>query len=175
MTQTAAPPPTTNGAPGPLDTDDDFLARERAALGDDAAQFSQPGETTNTNSGSGGARNMASVEDGGDDLLGGDVQQQEQQGGDEFMQFEDSYPNVETGNENVGPGGTVTGADNLPYRPTQQPSYGGYGYGGGGQDGGVEEESESMRYVFLPLSFPLCKIIWPNSSPTQFADMEGVF
>jgi hypothetical protein len=57
---------------------DNFLARERAALGDDAGQFSS------------GNDNAAFVEDGDDDLLGG--------GGGE-SDFQSSFPEIDTRNE----------------------------------------------------------------------------
>jgi len=77
---------------------DDFLSREKALLGDDADQFAT------------GDDNAAFVEDGDEDLLGG--------GGDEEVtEFESSFPAIDTRNENVAPGGTITGA------PTYQSSY----------------------------------------------------
>ncbi|PSK42544.1 Clathrin light chain [Elsinoe australis] len=92
-----------------LDDDpSDFLARERAALGEDANQFST------------GNDQMASVEDGDDDLLGGG-------GGDtssyqpaptnnDIGDFESSFPTIDTQNEAVAPGGTITGSA-LPINP----------------------------------------------------------
>ncbi|KAJ5216297.1 Clathrin light chain [Penicillium cinerascens] len=75
--------------------DDDFLARERAALGEDADQFATPQD------------NVAEDLEGGDDLLGGDEIPSEELG-----QFESSFPSVETQaqNERVAPGGTITGS-----------------------------------------------------------------
>lgn len=68
----------------------DFLTRERAALGDDAAQFASAND------------NAATVEDGGDDLLGGGEDYQAgAAGGEEITEFESSYPAVDTRN-NVG-------------------------------------------------------------------------
>ncbi|KAI0433381.1 clathrin light chain [Xylaria sp. FL1042] len=67
---------------------DDFLARERALLGDDATQFATGNET-------------AALADPSDDLLGGDSA-----GGD--AQFESQFPDL-TSNEQVGPGGSITG------------------------------------------------------------------
>jgi len=67
---------------------DDFLSREKALLGDDANQFT----------------NAAFVEDGDDDLLGGGG------GGEEVTEFESSFPAIDTRNESVAPGGTITGS-----------------------------------------------------------------
>lgn len=70
---------------------DDFLAREKAILGDDAKQFSS----------------YSTVEDGegDDDLLGG--------GGDFATggdaTFDKQFPDIMSPNEAVGPGGTITG------------------------------------------------------------------
>lgn len=77
-----------------LDGDSDFLTRERAALGDDAAQF-------------GGQKdNAATVEEGGDDdgdLLGGGYQDGgATNGNEEMLDFESSFPAVDTQN-NVRP------------------------------------------------------------------------
>jgi len=76
---------------------DDFLSREKALLGDDADQF-----TTGNDS-------AAFVEDGDDDLLGG--------GGEAADEFESSFPAIDTRNEGVAPGGTITGT------PSYQSSY----------------------------------------------------
>lgn len=61
---------------------DDFLARERAALGEDADQFATP---------------LDHAADGNDDLLGGGSNDTpaEDLGG-----FESSFPSVETQNQN---------------------------------------------------------------------------
>ncbi|EZF75951.1 hypothetical protein H105_02655 [Trichophyton soudanense CBS 452.61] len=86
--------------------DSDFLARERAALGDDADQFILASDN----------RPSATVED--DDLLGGGGG-----GGDDMVAhddnsgFESSYPAIESQNENVAPGGTITGVDS-PFQPS---------------------------------------------------------
>ncbi|KAM0800917.1 clathrin light chain [Usnea florida] len=121
--------PTSNGisahdgaAPG-----DDFLARERAALGDDAAQFASSGD------------NAATVEEEEDDLLGGGGSYGGGNvGKEEITEFESSFPPMDTQNENVGPGGTITGSS-LPFQPYQpQPSYGGYG-------APPEEDTEPIR------------------------------
>ncbi|KAL9622862.1 MAG: hypothetical protein Q9160_002788 [Pyrenula sp. 1 TL-2023] len=95
-----------------------FLDRERAALGEDADQFATAGEGAQT----------ATVEDGDDDLLGGDFSGDnnttftQPSGGQEISDFESSFPAVDTQNDNVGPGGTITGST-LPYQP---PTSGGY-------------------------------------------------
>ncbi|KAI1172308.1 clathrin light chain [Nemania sp. FL0916] len=67
---------------------DDFLARERALLGEDATQFTTGNES-------------AALADHGDDLLGGD-----DSAGN--AQFESQFPDIAT-NEQVGPGGGITG------------------------------------------------------------------
>ncbi|EMC94057.1 hypothetical protein BAUCODRAFT_94132 [Baudoinia panamericana UAMH 10762] len=91
----------------------DFLARERAALGDDAQQFASP------------ADNTATVADGDDDddLLGGGdssapshTHHTNGAAEDDMMgDFESSFPAVDTQNDRVAPGGTITG-NTLPYR-----------------------------------------------------------
>ncbi len=70
--------------------DDDFLTRERAALGDDAAQFASPADNF---------QSSATVEDGEDDLLGGggDAYTTGNAGGDNF-DFENSFPAIDTNN-----------------------------------------------------------------------------
>ncbi|KAK2863672.1 hypothetical protein FQN49_004104 [Arthroderma sp. PD_2] len=115
------PVPSPNGSGNRAgEEDSDFLARERAALGDDADQFISAGDNN---------RPSVTVED--DDLLGG--------GGDDMMThdnnsgFESSYPAIESQNENVAPGGTITGVDS-PFQPS---------YSSGNQE--PEEESESVR------------------------------
>ena len=80
-------PPVSDGAPTIDGADDDFLARERAALGDDAALFASSSD------------NAATVQDGEDDLLGGGGNYNEaKQGGEEITEFESSYPAVNTQN-----------------------------------------------------------------------------
>ncbi|KAK0659299.1 Clathrin light chain [Lasiodiplodia hormozganensis] len=85
----------------------DFLSRERALLGEDADQFAAPGDNT------------ATVEDAGDDdLLGGGG------GGnfpaigdqDDMTGFESSFPAIDTSNEHMAPGGTITGST-APFLP----------------------------------------------------------
>ena len=81
-----------NGASGIDDItgDEDFLSRERALLGDDAAQFASANDHTAT----------ATVEDGDDDLLGGGGNYNgTQSGGDDIGQFESSFPAVDNRNE----------------------------------------------------------------------------
>ncbi|MCJ1246117.1 hypothetical protein MMC30_003322 [Trapelia coarctata] len=100
--------------------DDDFLTRERAILGDDAAQFAGPGDH---------APQATTVEDGEEDLLGGDYSNGGTQnggdhtGGQDLTDFESSFPAIDTRNEQVAPGGTITGST-LPQR--SQPSYSSY-------------------------------------------------
>ncbi|KAI1100182.1 clathrin light chain [Jackrogersella minutella] len=67
---------------------DDFLARERALLGDDATQFTTGDES-------------AALADPSDDLLGG--------GDGEVAQFDSQFPDIATSNDQVAPGGTITG------------------------------------------------------------------
>jgi hypothetical protein len=72
-----------------LDADDDFLTRERAVLGDDAAQFATPRD-----------RQAATVEDGNDDLLGGEDDYGDvSAGAEEIAGFESSFPAIDTSNE----------------------------------------------------------------------------
>ncbi|EED14944.1 clathrin light chain [Talaromyces stipitatus ATCC 10500] len=97
---------------------DDFLARERAALGDDAAQFATPNDQ------------VATVDD---DLLGGDEVVQQQGDSAEISGFESSFPAIDTQNEAVAPGGTITGTGS-PFPST--------GYSNYAQP---EEEPEAVR------------------------------
>ncbi|KAK4946887.1 Clathrin light chain [Elasticomyces elasticus] len=81
-----------------------FLERERALLGEDADLFAandKPGAAT--------------VQDGDDDLLGGDdgdftSAPAQTSGGaqNDLDDFESSFPAIDTKNDNVGPGGTIT-------------------------------------------------------------------
>lgn len=77
-----------NGLDG-IDAGDDFLSRERAALGDDAAQFASAGD------------NAGTVENGGDDLLGdgADSYGEAHNGAEEITDFESSYPAMNTSNQ----------------------------------------------------------------------------
>ncbi|KAL2064333.1 hypothetical protein VTL71DRAFT_4827 [Oculimacula yallundae] len=81
---------------------DDFLSREKALLGDDADQFAT------------GNDNSAYVEDGNDDLLGGGG------GNEQVQEFESSFPSIDTQNEGVAPGGSIT---NITPFQSSQPSY----------------------------------------------------
>ncbi|RQM08506.1 hypothetical protein DH86_00000234 [Scytalidium sp. 3C] len=99
----AAEVPGNSGLPE-TGAEDDFLTREKALLGDDANQFATGNENTVT------------VEDGDDDLLGGG----EGSGGAEVTEFESSFPAIDTQNEAVAPGGTITGS------ATFTPSYQAY-------------------------------------------------
>lgn len=77
-----------NGTSGPDGgADEDFLIRERAALGEDAAIFATSGDNT------------ATVQNGDDDLLGGGDYNEGQAGGEEIQEFESSYPAVDTRND----------------------------------------------------------------------------
>ncbi|KAI2619102.1 clathrin light chain [Hypomontagnella submonticulosa] len=67
---------------------DDFLARERALLGDDATQFTTGNESA------------ALADPSSDDLLGE---------GNDNAQFSSQFPDINTSNEQVAPGGTITG------------------------------------------------------------------
>ncbi|KKK25528.1 hypothetical protein P175DRAFT_0497338 [Aspergillus ochraceoroseus IBT 24754] len=96
----------------------DFLARERAALGDDADQFATAQD------------HVADVMD--NELLGG---AEEIQAGaiPEISGFESSFPAIDTQNEQVAPGGTITGSG-APFPPTGYSPY-----------QAPEEESEPVR------------------------------
>ncbi|MCJ1289771.1 hypothetical protein MMC34_001304 [Xylographa carneopallida] len=96
-----------------LDGDDDFLTRERAILGDDAAQFAGLSEPHSN-----------IVENGDEDLLGGsEIYGGMESGIDGSTAFESSFPSIDTRNEQVAPGGFITGSG----IPTQsQPSYSNY-------------------------------------------------
>ncbi|KAI9879783.1 MAG: hypothetical protein M1830_007225 [Pleopsidium flavum] len=102
---------------GDHEVDDDFLTRERAALGDDAAQFSSAGDNIH---------GSATVEDGEEDLLGGDVSYNGgSAGGEEVTEFESSFPAIDSSNSHMAPGGTITGSGE-PFLPGQpQSSYSG--------------------------------------------------
>ncbi|KAF2134697.1 hypothetical protein P153DRAFT_362442 [Dothidotthia symphoricarpi CBS 119687] len=84
---------------------DDFLSRERAMLGDDADLFTSDNDK------------LATVEDGDDDLLGGD-DYEANVGGEEMSGFESSFPAIDTSNNHMAPGGTITGSS-LPFLPGQ--------------------------------------------------------
>lgn len=107
---------------GTTGDEQNFLDRERAALGDDADLFATPGD------------NVATVEDGEEDLLGGDMSTPPTASGahdEDISGFESSFPAIDNRNEQVGPGGTITG----PSVP--RPSYSSYA--------APEEEPEVIR------------------------------
>ncbi|CZT25179.1 related to CLC1 Clathrin light chain [Ramularia collo-cygni] len=110
--QTEVADPTTS-----LSTDEpsDFLARERAALGEDAQQFTSSADQSAT---------VADVEDDDDDDLmggGGDFSSSNNNNNDMMGDFESSYPSISTTNEAVSAGGgTITGST-LPYQPSHSP------------------------------------------------------
>ena len=80
--------PASNGISGHDGAGDDFLTRERAALGDDAAQFASADD------------NAATVEDGDDDLLGGGGGYGGgHAGSEEITKFESSFPAMDTRNQ----------------------------------------------------------------------------
>jgi hypothetical protein len=68
-------------------SEDNFLSRERALLGDDADQFASENDK------------LATVEDGEDDLLGGGFDSNANAGGEEMSGFESSFPAIDTSNE----------------------------------------------------------------------------
>ena len=80
--------PVGNGtAAGDGTADADFLTRERAALGEDAAQFSTTGD------------HNATLQDDDDDLLGGGDYSGANVGGEEITEFESSFPTIDTHND----------------------------------------------------------------------------
>ncbi|KAI9931256.1 hypothetical protein ASPWEDRAFT_166795 [Aspergillus wentii DTO 134E9] len=90
---------------------DDFLARERAVLGEDAEQFATAQD------------HVADNVDTGDDLLGGAEDTLAGSGaGEDIAGFQSSFPAIETQNEQVAPGGTITGTG-APFPPTGYSSY----------------------------------------------------
>lgn len=84
----------TEVADAPTTTDDDFLARERAALGEDADQFATAQDHVGGNV------------DNDDDLLGGGEPVEE------IGQFESSFPSVDTQNQNEVRSSHLDGKDN---------------------------------------------------------------
>ncbi|WEW61734.1 Clathrin light chain [Emydomyces testavorans] len=112
------PVPTASNGATPATDSEDFLARERAVLGDDADQFVSANDHIKS----------PTVEDDGGDLLGGG---ESQHAGEDITGFESSFPALESHNERVAPGGTITGPD------TFHPAYSTY------QE--PEEESEAVR------------------------------
>lgn len=102
------------GQPSAIDADEpsDFLARERAALGEDAQQFASAADNN--------LATVADADDDDDDLLGGGAPQSSGAGAngmsmDMMGDFESSFPAVDTSNDAVAPGGTITGST-MPYR-----------------------------------------------------------
>lgn len=97
-------PVETNGADA-----DDFLARERAILGEDAEQFATAQD------------HVAEGQEAGDDLLG-ESAPAASAAPEEISGFESSFPAIETQNEQVAPGGTITGTG-APFPPTGYSTY----------------------------------------------------
>ncbi|OJJ44104.1 hypothetical protein ASPZODRAFT_72233 [Penicilliopsis zonata CBS 506.65] len=88
---------------------DDFLARERAALGEDADQFATPQDHVAT------AQSQNALDD---DLLGGSMGAPIETAAADSTAFESSFPAIDTSNEQVAPGGTITGTGAPYYPPT---------------------------------------------------------
>lgn len=88
------------------------MARERAVLGEDAEQFTTADDKA------------ATVADAGDDdLLGGGAPTNGDAAGVDMMgDFESSFPAVDTSNDAVAPGGSITGST-MPYRAPQTSDY----------------------------------------------------
>ena len=98
------------------DEPSDFLARERAALGDDAQQFTTAADNSAT---------VADVDDDDDDLLGGGgpaATNGASSLGNDMGDFESSFPAVDTQNEGVAPGGTITGST-APFQAPDASAY----------------------------------------------------
>ncbi|SMR49255.1 unnamed protein product [Zymoseptoria tritici ST99CH_1E4] len=86
----------------------DFLARERAALGEDAELFASSADNTAT---------VADADDDDDDdLLGGGGGSSNHDMNGAMDDFESSFPAVDTSKEAVAPGGSITGSTTLPYQ-----------------------------------------------------------
>ena len=74
-----------------MDGGDDFITRERAALGDDAAQFVTAKDTVGVSN---------TYDNGENDLLGGDDSYESgPSGASETQQFENSFPPIDTRND----------------------------------------------------------------------------
>ncbi|KAI9736981.1 MAG: hypothetical protein M1834_000570 [Cirrosporium novae-zelandiae] len=129
------PRPETSGLDG-APADEDFLARERALLGDDADLFVTPNDTaTNTS---------ATVEEApDDDLLGGGDAGFDVPAGEPMTDFESSFPAIDTQNEQVAPGGTITGST-APFLPGQ-PALGYTGYSAPEEEPQVIKEWRERR------------------------------
>lgn len=92
-----------------LGPDADFLAREKAALGDDADFFASPNDKLHVSG------TVHDVDD--NDLLGGGESAMDGEGafgGSEMSDFQSSFPAIDNSNAQVGPGGTITG-NNEPF------------------------------------------------------------
>ncbi|WPH03163.1 Clathrin light chain [Acrodontium crateriforme] len=101
-----------------LEEPSDFLARERAALGDDAEQFTTSADNTAT---------VADIDGDDNDLLGGGYSTAAPTNSAAMMDgdmgdFESSFPAVDTANDGVAPGGTITGST-LPYHAPSANAY----------------------------------------------------
>jgi len=94
-----------DGALDLIDDSDDFLSRERAALGEDANQFSTPENNVPS----------LSVQNGYDDLLGDDESLRVNGHNEEMNQFQSSFPSIKTRNEV----GTLLSAQQPPFKTTQ--------------------------------------------------------
>nr|POF07029.1 clathrin light chain [Quercus suber] len=91
-----------------------FLERERAALGEDAQQFTTAADNTAT---------VADADDDDDDdLLGSSGAAAHTNGNNDMGDFESSFPAVDTSNDAVAPGGAITGST-LPYRAPDSSAY----------------------------------------------------
>ncbi|KAK4950638.1 Clathrin light chain [Elasticomyces elasticus] len=136
---------TTTSAPSSSTQPSDFLARERAALGDDADIFTSDNHNT--------ATVAEDDDDDDDDLLGGGMggssaptNNNGGMGEDMMGDFESSFPAVDTQNERVAPGGTITGSGALPYRGATHPDQlGANGYGGEEEAGGEPDVVREWR------------------------------
>ncbi|EEH21224.2 hypothetical protein PABG_03455 [Paracoccidioides brasiliensis Pb03] len=118
-------PSGTIGSPTGAASSEDFLARERALLGEDADQFATPNDQR--------LQTAATVQDAGDDgmlVVGGGGENLE--GVEAVGRFDSSFPALESQNEQVAPGGTITGTSSAfqsSYSTYKQP----------------EEETEAIR------------------------------
>lgn len=79
------------------DSTSDFLARERAALGDDANLFSTQGETNQTSAVDGTSDDLLGESDSA--LVNGNTAQQSSESQQDMNDFESSFPSINTQNE----------------------------------------------------------------------------